>query len=106
MKSYLVLAAAVLALAACGKSGGDHGTASASRDDPSCALIGDTTALFGAGAQHFGYPGLDNMVGTCEFISADGKRSGDIITYTSESLHGVTPDALLQTVTGAWDDQT
>ena len=80
--------------------------ANASRDNPSCELIGDATALFGAGAQHFGYPGLDAMSGTCEFISADGKRSADIITYTAESLHGVAAEAQMQTVTTAWDGQT
>ena len=77
MRHMMIVAAAALALAACGKAG-EHGAASASRDNPSCALIGDATALFGAGAQHFGYPGLDAMAGTCEFISADGKRSADI----------------------------
>lgn len=105
MKSYWILAAAVLALTACGKSA-EHGSTNASRDNPSCALIGDATTLFGAGAQHFGYPGLDAMAGTCEFISADGRRSADIITYTPESLHGVTPEAQMQTVTTAWDSQT
>lgn len=105
MKSYWIFAAAVLALAACGKSP-EHGAANASRDNPSCELIGDATALFGAGAQHFGYPGLDAMAGTCEFISADGRRSADIIAYTADSLHGVTPEAQMQTVTTAWDGQT
>ena len=105
MKSHWILAAAVLALAACGRAA-EHSGASASRDNPSCALIGDATALFGAGAQHFGYPGLDAMAGACEFISADGKRSGDIITYTPESLHGVRSEAQMQTVTVAWDGQT
>jgi hypothetical protein len=105
MKSHWIFAAAVFALAACGK-GSEHGPINASRDNPSCALIGDATALFGAGAQHFGYPGLDTMAGTCELISADGKRSADIITYTADSLHGVTPQAQMQTVTAAWDAQT
>ena len=105
MKSHWILVAAALALAACGKAA-ERGNVNASRDDPSCALIGDATALFGAGAQHFGYPGLDTMAGTCEFISADGKRSADIIIYTPESLHGVTPEAQMQTVTTAWDGQT
>ena len=105
MRHLMIVAAAALALASCGKAG-VHGSASASRDDPSCALIGDPTALFGVGAQHFGYPGLDAMAGTCEFISADGKRSADIIAYTADSLHGVTPEAQMQTVTTAWDAQT
>ena len=105
MRHIVIVALAALALASCGK-GSEHGAASASRDNPSCALIGDVTALFGAGAQHFGYPGLDTMAGTCEFISADGKRSADIITYTADSLHGVAPQAQMQTVTTAWDAQT
>src|SRR6185369_12686404 len=101
----MIVAVAALALASCGKAG-ERGAANASRDNPSCELIGDATALFGAGAQHFGYPGLDAMSGTCEFISADGKRSADIITYTAESLHGVAAEAQMQTVTTAWDGQT
>jgi hypothetical protein len=105
MRRIIIVAFAAIALAACGKSA-EHGSTSASRDNPSCALIGDATALFGAGAQHFGYPGLDAMAGTCEFISTDGKRSADIIAYTPESLHGVTPEAQMQTVTTAWDAQT
>lgn len=105
MRHIIIVALAAFALASCGK-GGEHGAANVSRDNPSCALIGDATALFGAGAQHFGYPGLDTMAGTCEFISADGKRSADIISYTAESLHGVTPEAQMQTVTTAWDAQT
>jgi hypothetical protein len=105
MRRITGLTLAAIALVACGK-GAEHGAPNASRDDPSCALIGDATALFGAGAQHFGYPGLDAMAGTCEFISADGKRSADIITYTPESLHGVTPETQMQTVTTAWDSQT
>jgi hypothetical protein len=105
MRRITGLALAAIALVACGK-GAEHGAANASRDNPSCALIGDATALFGAGAQHFGYPGLDAMAGTCEFISADGKRSADIISYTPESLHGVTPEAQMQTITTDWDSQT
>jgi len=105
MRHVMIVAVAALALASCGKAG-ERGAANASRDNPSCALIGDATALFGAGAQHFGYPGLDTMAGTCEFISADGKRSADIIAYTADSLHGVTPEAQMQTVTTAWDAQT
>ena len=105
MRHVMIVAVAALALASCGKAG-ERGAANASRDNPSCALIGDATALFGAGAQHFGYHGLDTMAGTCEFISADGKRSADIITYTPESLHGVTPETQMQTVTTAWDSQT
>jgi hypothetical protein len=105
MHRITILAFAAIALVACGK-GAEHSSANASRDDASCTLIGDATALFGAGAQHFGYPGLDAMAGTCEFISADGKRSADIIAYTPESLHGVTPEAQMQTVTTAWDNQT
>lgn len=105
MRRIATLVFAAIALAACGK-GGEHGPVNVSRNDPSCALIGDPTALFGAGAQHFGYAGLDAMAGTCEFISADGRRSADIISYTPESLHGVTPEAQMQTVTTAWSHQT
>ncbi|MFZ2029539.1 MAG: hypothetical protein WAU68_04465 [Vitreimonas sp.] len=105
MRRITIMAFAALALTACGR-GAEHGPANVSRDDQSCALIGDVTTLFGAGAQHFGYPSLDTMAGTCEFMSADGKRSADIITYTADSLHGVTPEAQMQIVTTAWDAQT
>jgi hypothetical protein len=106
MKSrWILVSTVVLSLAACGK-GAEHSSTSVSRDNPSCAMIGDATAVFGAGAQHFGYPGIDAFAGSCEFTSADGKRGGDIIVYTPESLHGVTADAQMQTIIAAWSHQT
>jgi hypothetical protein len=102
-----LIATLALALAACGRSGGEHGGGpTTARDNAACALIGDGVQIFGAGAQHFGYGGLDTFAGSCEFNSADGKRGGEIILYTPESLYAVTPEAQMQTVTTAWDAQT
>lgn len=106
MKHALLAAMAAISLVACGQGGAGHDGARSDADNDACALIGDASHIFGAGAQHFGYRGLDAMAATCEFISADGKRSADIITYSAESLHGVTPQAQMQTVTTAWDAQT
>ncbi|MBS0383964.1 MAG: hypothetical protein JSS00_01285 [Proteobacteria bacterium] len=106
MKTAAIIVVAALALAACGRSGGGHGGPTTAADNAACALIGDGAQIFGAGAQHFGYPRLDTFAGSCEFNSADGKRGGEIILYTSESLHGVTPQAQMQTIAAAWSHQT
>ena len=109
MKIKLILAVAfVLAgvLAGCGPSGGQRSGPTTAADNAACALIGDGGEIFGAGASHFGYPGIDAFAGSCEFNSADGRRGGEIILYTPESLHGVSPQAQMQIVTTAWDSQT
>jgi hypothetical protein len=106
MRFVIVASLTALALGGCGPSGVGHGTTGGAPNNGACALIPNANTLFGAGERSFGYAGLDAMAATCEFISADGKRGGDIITYTSESLHGVTPAAAMQTVTSAWDGQT
>lgn len=95
-----------LVLAACGKPGGSHDGPTTHADNAACALIGDGARIFGAGAQHFGYQGIDAFAGSCEFNSTDGRRGGEIILYTPQSLHGVTAEAQMQTVTTAWDAQT
>ena len=105
MKTQLIFALA-LVLVACGKPGGSHGGPTTAADNAACALIGDGARIFGASAQHFGYQGIDAFAGSCEFNSADGRRGGEIILYTPQSLHGVTPEAQMQTITTAWDAQT
>ena len=105
MKAQLIVAL-VFTLAACGPSGDSHGGPTSAADNAACALIGDGVAIFGAGAQHFGYQGIDAFAGSCSFNAADGRRGGDIILYTPQSLHGVTPQAQMQTVAAAWDGQT
>jgi hypothetical protein len=105
MKTKLIVAA-LLVLAGCGPSGNRHGGPTSAADNAACALIGDGAQIFGAGASHFGYPGIDAFAGSCEFSSADGKRGGEIILYTPASLHGVSPQAQMQIVATGWDRQT
>jgi hypothetical protein len=106
VKTLLALASVSLLLAACGRAQEHPGAASVTaHDNAACALIGDGTRLFGAGAQHFGYRGLDRFAASCEYSSADGRRGGEIILYTPESLHHVSPQAEMQTVTATWADQ-
>jgi hypothetical protein len=69
-------------------------------------MLGDASALFGAGVQTYGYGGIDAMAETCEFISADGARGADVITYTPASLGTVTAQAQMQTILTAWDADT
>jgi hypothetical protein len=110
MQTKLIFAAALVAavvLAGCGPSGGRRDGPTSAADNAACALIGDGAQIFGAGASHFGYQGVDAFAGSCEFSSADGKRGGEIILYTPASLHGVSPQAQMQTVaTAGWDSQT
>ena len=106
MRFACVLALAALSLTACGKPRGSHDGPTTAADNAACALIGDGARSFGAGAQHFGYQGLDAFAGSCEFNSADGRRGGEIILYDAASLHGLTPQAQMQTITATWDAQT
>jgi hypothetical protein len=96
-----VLIASFALLSACGPSaviGGAHADA--------CALIAKPDALFGAGAQVAGDNGVDDMAGACRFASADGKRSGEVVLYTAESLRKATPDTRLAEVIKRWDAWT
>lgn len=98
----LVLA---LSLAACGPGaqrpgGGDAAEAGA------CPLLGDASALFGAGADVVGGGRLDAIDATCTITSADGARSADFLTYTSASLGAVTLDARMAEVVQSWDAMT
>ncbi|MBX3429766.1 MAG: hypothetical protein KF779_09310 [Hyphomonadaceae bacterium] len=101
----LLLVAAVALLSACG-SGGQRGPENAGASNAACTLIPDASALFGAGADVVGYAGLDGMEATCEWTSADGARSGDIVLYTAVSLGSVTLDAKTAEIIENWDAQT
>jgi hypothetical protein len=106
LRSALLAFAALATLSACGQGGGGSQSAGPASDNEACALLGDASAIFGANAQTIGYAGLDGMAATCEFASADGARGGDIITYTTQSLGAVTPQAKLAEIAQAWDAQT
>ncbi len=99
------MALGLISLAACGPERGRGGLTTAA-DNASCALIGDGAQIFGAGAQHFGYQGIDAFAGSCEFNSSDGRRGGEILLYTPESLDGVTPQAQMQTIIAGWREKT
>lgn len=102
MKARYAFSAVMLALAACGQGGGSQ----AGGQDEVCALIGDAETLFGPGAEALGSDGMDAMAGICQFQSADGRRGGDIITYTVASLGSVTPQAQMETIVANWDAMT
>lgn len=108
LKQGAVLAAFALALAACGPSGGASRGApgSSSTDNDACRALGDAAALFGADADVHGYRGLDDMAATCEFASADGARSGDVILYTAQSLGATTAETRMAEIVQQWDAQT
>ena len=96
------IAALFLALAACGQGGG----ASAPGEIDACALLGSPDALFGAGAEALVSAGERDMAGVCQLLSADGRRSGDIIVYTADSLGSVEPAAYLEQTAEKWDGFT
>lgn len=101
MRVMIVSLALSLMLAGCAKSG-----SSALGGVDACALIARPQMLFGAGAEIDPGRVLDTMAGTCSWRSADGRRGGDLIVYTSQSLHGVTPTAQFEHFTDAWSKLT
>lgn len=104
MVRKLLAAAAAIALAACGQ--GVHRPRGSAADNEVCRMLGDPTPLFGAHAAVAGYRGIADMGPTCEFMSADGARAGEIVTFTTASLGATTPAAKLQEVLHNWDAQT
>jgi len=95
-----------IALTACGpSSGGARGGGAGGLND-ACRALGDAAAIFGANANVQGYPGLDDMSGTCEFMSADGAHAGELILYTAQSLGAKTAEARMGEITAQWDTQT
>lgn len=105
MKAKWIVGALALALAACGQ-GAQRSEGGGAAQAGACPLIGDASALFGEGADLVGGGRLDAIEATCTVLSADGRRGGDFLTYTSESLGGVTIDARLAEVTASWDAMT
>lgn len=99
-----------LALWACGRSGesgagGGAGPATSSNNE-ACQALGDVAAIFGADADVHGYPGLEGMAASCEFASADGAKSGDVIVYSAQSLGAVTLETQRAEIVARWDGQT
>ncbi len=92
--------ALTLALAACGKSG-----SSAPGRVDACAML-VAPALFGPHAEAQAIAPLDTMAGVCHFRSADGRRGGDLIVYTAQSLRGSTVAAQFAHFTQSWAGMT
>src|SRR5262249_45466971 len=63
-------------------------------------------SLFGANAEAQAIAPLDTMAGVCHFRAADGRRGGDLIVYTAQSLHGSTAAAQFAHFTQTWAGQT
>lgn len=103
MVRIIVFAALALALAACGQGATrtEHAASAGA-----CPLLGDTGSLFGQDVEALGDNGFDTMAATCELASADGTRSGDVITYTTASLGDMTLEARLAEVVESWDADT
>ena len=103
MRIGLSGAAALMALALTGCGGaspGAHGGADA------CAMIAKPASLFGPGAESAPGASLEAIAGSCSWRSADGRRGGDLIVFTAQSLGGVTPAAQVAQLSHAWDAMT
>jgi hypothetical protein len=72
----MLFAATAFALTACGQAGGP----SADAADP-CAMLGDVTPLFGAGATLEVDRGPGDIAGICRVQSADARRGGDLVFF-------------------------
>ncbi|WP_395644990.1 hypothetical protein [Terricaulis sp.] len=99
----LLIATFVLGLAACGQGAGRPQEAAGGGN---CALLTDANAIFGADVQAVGQRGIEGMDATCQWTSADGARSGEIVTYTAQSLGSVTVQAKFDETVQKWDAQT
>jgi len=92
---------AVLAFASCGKSGG----ASVGGVNV-CAMTAQPDALFGPHAEGVTGAKLDAFAGSCSWRSADGRRGGDVVLYTAQSMGSTTPAEQLHHLAQAWDATT
>ena len=94
--------AAVLALslASCGKA------AVSAQGADVCAMLAHPDALFGAGAESTVGAAVDAFAGSCQWHSADGRRGGDLVLYTTRSLGAVTPAAQVAHLAENWDAMT
>lgn len=70
--------AALLLLAACGKSG----SSSPAANNEACAMIADAKPLFGGDAETSTSAPADSIASACHWQSADGRRGGDLIVFT------------------------
>ncbi len=104
MKRLLLAFACAAALAACGQGAQRPGGPGAS--DEACALIAQPEAIFGANVEQVGYGRLETMAASCQFQSADGTRSGEVVISNAASLGAVTPEANLAETIEKWDAQT
>jgi hypothetical protein len=104
MKRPVFAAACLAALAACGQAGELRSGSGASQE--ACALIAAPQAIFGDGFEQSGYGRLRTMAASCEFQSADARRSGEVIIATPASLGRVTAEANMADIVAMWDGQT
>lgn len=102
----LLIATFVLALGACGQGGSSSGGRQEASGGGNCALLTDVDAVFGADVQAVGGGHVEDIDATCQFTSADGARSGEIVTYTAASLGSVTVQAKYDEVVQKFDAQT
>jgi hypothetical protein len=106
MRTILSVTLLSLALAACGAGGGGQAADDSAANNAACALIADAEATFGEGAAITGYDGPAPIAASCEFASADGVRSGEVVLFTQETLGAVTPADQIATLLQSWDDAT
>ena len=105
MRTTLALFAFVF-LAACGGGGGGSNEAAAPTTNEACDLIQDAAAIFGADPAVAAVPGDAPIGAVCQFTSADGVRSGEVLIFTPQSLSAVTAEAQMTELSTAWGEQT
>ncbi len=104
MKTRLwALGSALIFLAACGQGGG---RSEASASNEACALIADASAIFGADPNIVANAGDAPIAAVCQFSSADGTRSGEVLLFNADSMGGANPADQLATLAQAWDGAT
>ena len=103
MRTLTVIALAAT-LAACGQGGGGRGETSASNE--ACALVADAAAIFGPDAQIVANAGDAPIAAVCQFSSADGSRSGEVLLFTTASMGAANPADQFATLTQTWDSAT
>ena len=104
MRRTLTLIAFAATLAACGQGGGSRSESAASNE--ACALITDAAAIFGENPQMVATRGDAPIAADCQFTSADGSRSGDVMVFNAASMGATNPADQFATLTQAWDGAT
>ena len=69
-------------------------------------MIAQPEAIFGADVERVGYGRPETMAASCQFQSADGARSGEIVISNADSLGAVTAEANMAETIEKWDAQT